>query len=86
MPLKGLAAGMLAKHLNDAAWRQLLSMMDYKAANAGKPFIYEDWRGSSQECICGRTVPKTLDDLLHLRAFGFLAWNSPLKSFQCEAA
>jgi putative transposase len=105
MPVKGLAAGMLAKHVNDAAWRQLLSMMDYKAANAGKPFIYTEWRGSSQECICGRTVSKTLDErihrcecgivcdrdvmsanVLHLRAFGFLAWNSPLKSFQCEAA
>jgi hypothetical protein len=25
-------------------------------------------------------------NVLHLRAFGFLAWNSPLKSFQCDAA
>jgi putative transposase len=92
MPVEGLAAGMLAKHINAAAWRQLLSMMDYKASNAGKPFTYTEWRGSSQECTCGRTVSKTLDkrihrcecgivgdrdvmsaNVLHLRAFGFLA-------------
>jgi putative transposase len=30
--IKGLAGGMLAKHVHDASWAQLVSMLDYKAA------------------------------------------------------
>jgi putative transposase len=47
--VKGLAAGMLAKHVSDAAWRQLVSMIDYKAVNAGGQIVYVDPRGTSQE-------------------------------------
>ncbi|MBO0751675.1 MAG: transposase [Bradyrhizobiaceae bacterium] len=66
--VKGLAAGMLAKHVNDAAWRQLVSMIDYKAANAGGQVVYVDPRGTSQECPeCDQVgaVPKTLKDRWH---------------------
>lgn len=33
--VKGLARSALAKHVNDASWAQLASMIDYKAASAG---------------------------------------------------
>jgi putative transposase len=46
--IEGLAAGMLAKHVNDAAWAQLVSMIDYKAVNAGGQIVYVDPRGTSR--------------------------------------
>jgi putative transposase len=49
--IKGLSGGMPAKHVHDASWAQLVSMLDYKAA-----------RGSSQQCpACGQAAAKTLD-------------------------
>jgi putative transposase len=59
--IKGLARGMLAKHVHDAAWKQIVSMLDYKAANAGGLVIKVDPRGTSQTCPeCGTIKPKTL--------------------------
>ena len=64
--VKGLAAGMLAKHVNDASWAQLVSMLDYKAANAGSPVVKVDPRGTSQTCPeCGLVAKKTLDVRIH---------------------
>lgn len=64
--VKGLAAGMLAKHVNDAAWAQLVSMLDYKAANAGGQIIKVDPRGTSQTCPeCGQIAAKTLAERMH---------------------
>lgn len=64
--VKGLAAGMHAKHVNDAAWAQLVSMIGYKAVNAGGEIVYVDPRGTSQECPeCGQVRPKTLKDRWH---------------------
>jgi transposase len=37
--IKGLARGMHAKHVNDASWAQLVSMITYKAAKAGGEVI-----------------------------------------------
>jgi putative transposase len=63
----GLARGMHAKHVNDASWAQLVSMLDYKAANAGGTVIKVDPRGTSQECPeCGQVAVKTLADRWHL--------------------
>ena len=59
--IKGLAAGMLAKHVHDAAWTQIVSMLRYKAENAGCEFIEVDPRGTSQTCPeCGVIAAKTL--------------------------
>ena len=64
--VKGLAAGMLAKHVNDASWAQLVSMLNYKAANAGSPVVKVDPRGTSQTCPeCGNIAKKTLDVRMH---------------------
>ena len=64
--IAGLARGMLAKSVLNAAWGQLISFTDYKAANAGGLIAKVNPRGTSQECdCCGLVVPKTLADRIH---------------------
>jgi putative transposase len=64
--IKGLAAGMLAKHVNDASWAQLTAMLEYKAASAGVELVKVDPRGTSQECPgCGLVEAKTLAEREH---------------------
>jgi putative transposase len=64
--VKGLTAGMLAKSVNDAGWRQFLNFLSYKAESAGREFHKVDPRGTSQICVCGASVPKTLADRWHV--------------------
>src|SRR5215831_6347013 len=57
--IKGLAGGMLAKHVHDAAWAQLTAMLDYKAASAGVELVKVDPRGTSQTCpSAGSSLPR----------------------------
>ena len=64
--IKGLASGMLAKHVNDAAWGMLNSMIAYKAESAGVLVIKVDPRGTSQMCPeCGTVAKKTLAERIH---------------------
>jgi putative transposase len=59
--IKGLAAGMLAKSVHNAAWNQLVQMISYKAACAGGTVKLVDPRGTSQTCPeCGTIKRKTL--------------------------
>lgn len=59
--VKGLARGMLAKHVHDAAWAQIATMLRYKAESAGCEFVGVDPRGTSQTCPeCGTIAAKTL--------------------------
>ena len=58
--IKGLAAGMLAKAVNDAAWGGFLQKIAYKAESAGRIYREVEAGGSSQTCLCGASVPKTL--------------------------
>ncbi len=64
--IKGLAAGMLAKHVHDAAWAQIVAMLRYKAESASCEFIEVDPRGTSQMCPeCGTVAAKTLAEREH---------------------
>jgi putative transposase len=63
--IKGLAGGMLAKAVHDAAWGALFQKVSYKAENARRILVEPTARGSSQECVCGVIVPKTLADRWH---------------------
>ena len=64
--VKGLASGMLAKHVHDASWAQLTAMLDYKAARAGVELVKVDPRGTSQTCPeCGTIRAKTLAEREH---------------------
>jgi putative transposase len=64
--IKGLASGMLAKSVNDAGWGSFLNKLAYKAESAGREFIKVDPRGTSQTCLCGQRVAKTLSERWHL--------------------
>jgi putative transposase len=62
----GLARGMLAKSVLNAAWGQLISFTSYKAEGAGGVVVKVNPRGTSQECdCCGLVTPKTLADRIH---------------------
>ncbi len=63
--VKGLAGGMLAKSVHDAGWSQFIAMLAYKAESAGRKLVKVDPRGTSQTCVCGGRVSKTLADRWH---------------------
>lgn len=66
LKITGLASGMLAKSVRNAAWGQLISFTSYKAEGAGGVVVKIDPRGTSQECdCCGRVMPKKLSDRIH---------------------
>lgn len=50
----------LAKSINDASWRRFLQLLSYKAEEAGGRIVEVDARGTSQRCICGNVVKKSL--------------------------
>ena len=63
--IKGLAAGMLAKSVTDAGWSAFITKLADKAAEAGRVLVKVDPRGTSQTCLCGARVPKTLSQRWH---------------------
>lgn len=61
MNIKGLAGGMLAKSVHNAAWGQIVQHVQYKAEGAGAVVVLVDPRGTSQICPeCGTIARKTL--------------------------
>jgi putative transposase len=64
--IKGLAGGMLAKHVLDCGWGSFLSKLAYKAESAGRTLVKVNPRGTSQRCSrCGRQVFKKLSERWH---------------------
>jgi len=63
--IKGLAAGMLAKSVNDAGWSSFIAKLTYKAAEAGRVLLKVPPHGTSQRCVCGAPNPKTLSQRWH---------------------
>lgn len=64
--IRGLARGMLAKEVHDAAWSTFVSMIRYKAESAGGKVVEVDPRGTSQTCPeCGTVAKKTLAERQH---------------------
>lgn len=64
--INGLAGGMLAKSIHDAAWGIFLNQLAYKAEWAGRHTVAVDCRGTSQECPrCGRIQKKELSERHH---------------------
>jgi putative transposase len=64
--VRGLASGMLAKSVHDAGWSGFIAKLSYKAESAGRVLVKVDPRGTSQTCICGARVAKTLSERWHL--------------------
>ena len=63
--ITGLAGGMLAKPVHDAAWASFIDKLAYKAESAGRILEQVDPRGTSQHCLCGAYVPKPLSQRWH---------------------
>lgn len=63
--VKGLAGGMLAKSVQDAAWSSFIAKLSYKAESADRLLVKVDARRTSQQCPCGAPVPKKLWDRKH---------------------
>ncbi|MBI4154070.1 IS200/IS605 family element transposase accessory protein TnpB [Candidatus Woesearchaeota archaeon] len=55
----------LSKSISDASWQKFLLMLAYKAEEAGSKILEVDARGTSQQCICGNRVEKTLAVRIH---------------------
>lgn len=54
------------RNIGDAAWSTFISMLSYKAEEAGRVVIKVDPRNTSKTCSgCGVLVPKTLRDRVH---------------------
>lgn len=64
--VKGLASSFLAKSVVDAGWGYFISKLAYKAESAGREFVKVNPSGTSQTCLCGASVPKTLATRWHL--------------------
>ncbi len=58
--ISGLSKGILSKQINDAAWSNFFQKLKSKAENAGKMIVEVNPFGTSQTCICGAAVKKTL--------------------------
>src|SRR5437879_10510812 len=63
--VKGLAGGMLAKSVQDAAWSSFIAKLSCKAESADRLLVKVNARGTSQQCPCAAPVPKKLWDRLH---------------------
>lgn len=50
----------LSKSIADASWQRFLQMLAYKVEETGGKIIQVNARGTSQYCICGNKVKKTL--------------------------
>lgn len=69
--VKGLAASILARSVNDASWSKLFNFLRYKAERAGGRFVKVDPRYTSQTCPeCGVIEPKALSQREHRCACG----------------
>jgi putative transposase len=61
-----LARGFLAKHVADQGWAAFLTVLEYKAAEAGTRLIRVPPGGTSQTCSdCGALVRKLLSERTH---------------------
>ena len=63
--IQGLSRGILAGPVHDAGWHSFFANLSYKAASAGRELVKVDPRGTSQVCVCGAAVPKTLAERWH---------------------
>jgi len=66
LALRGLAAGLFAKDVRDQAWGNFLTILKYKAEEAGTQLVRVPPSGTSQTCSgCGALVPKPLSERTH---------------------
>lgn len=60
-----MTASMLARPISDAGWAQFLFKLSYKAESAGRKVACVNPFGTSQTCLCGARVAKSMRDRWH---------------------
>lgn len=60
-----MSKGFLAKQISDVAWGNFFRKLLYKAESAGRRVVKVNPSGTSQTCICGQRVEKTLSVRWH---------------------
>ena len=55
----------LSKSIADASWQRFIQMLSYKVEETGGKLIEVNAKGTSQYCICGNKVEKTLAVRIH---------------------
>lgn len=65
LDISKLASSRFGKSICDAGWGSFIFMLGYKAECAGRRVVKVDARGTSQTCLCGERVPKTISDRWH---------------------
>jgi putative transposase len=71
--VKGLAAGILAKQVQDASWARFIQLLSYKAAEAGRRLVEVDCAYTSQTCPeCGVIKKKLLSEREHRCECGYI--------------
>lgn len=63
--IKSLSKGFLSKQIHDVAWGDFFQKLRYKAEDAGREVIEVNPNGTSQTCLCGQRIKKTLADRWH---------------------
>jgi len=56
----------LSKSINETSWQSFIAKLLYKAEEAGRLVIKVNPAYTSQTCLCGAKVPKTLYDRKHV--------------------
>lgn len=64
--IKGMSRGILSKQIHDVSWGNFYQKLEYKAENAGRKLIKVNPNGTSQTCICGARVEKSLAQRQHI--------------------
>jgi putative transposase len=71
--IRGMARGLHAKSIQDAAWKVFIGALTDKAEWAGRWAVPVEPRGTSIRCsACGNDVQKTLSDRVHRCACGLI--------------
>ena len=71
----------LNKSIYDASWTSFLTMLDYKAEEAGRIIVRVNPRNTSKTCsLCNKIVEKTLYDRTHICPYCGLVLNRDINS------
>ncbi len=70
----------LAKHISDAGWNSFIMKLGYKAEEAGCQVVEVNPAYTSQRCICGNMVRKSLSDRIHFCECGYVVHRDILAS------
>jgi len=63
--IKGMSRGILSKQVHDVGWSSFFQKIEYKVANTNRRLIKVSPNYTSQTCLCGHRMKKTLSRRWH---------------------